>query len=172
MLTQIGRKRLRPPALVDLLLACHQRIRAFLALAQAAARREHTPDAEVVEACAAVERYFRVALPLHVLDEEHSVLPRLRGQAQEIDAALAAMQREHGEHGPKLSALLAACGALRDQPRDARRKARLDAAAGELVRDFEPHLALEEGLLFPALARLPESVQATIIAELRARRGG
>lgn len=170
MLIQIGRSRQKPSELVDLLLACHQRIRSFTALALAAARRADAPEVELMEACIAVERYFREALPLHVQDEEHSILPRLRGQGQEMDAVLVAMHREHDEHEPKLGALLAACAALRDQPRDARCRADLESAAAALELDFERHLAQEEASLFPAVARLPVSVQSAILAELRARR--
>lgn len=61
MLVQIGRGRAQPAALVDLLLACHARIRSFLALARAAAQRADRPEPEIAEACAAVDAYFREA---------------------------------------------------------------------------------------------------------------
>lgn len=82
------------------------------------------------------------------------------------------MRQEHLDHGAKLSELLAACTALRAQPRDAACAARLERAAVALEAEFGSHLAREETVLFPAIARLPDAVQRAIVAELRARRKG
>ncbi|HEX9400550.1 MAG TPA: hemerythrin domain-containing protein [Anaeromyxobacter sp.] len=60
-------------------------------------------------ATAAPDAYFTEALPLHARDEEESVLPRLHGRDSAVDAELAAMEREHREHGPPLEVLVRAC---------------------------------------------------------------
>jgi iron-sulfur cluster repair protein YtfE (RIC family) len=170
MLTSLGT---RPPPedLVGLLLECHQRIRTFARLAEDVGRRRELPDAEVVDACARVERYFTQALPLHVEDEERSLLPRLRGQQAAVDAALDAMHAQHDEHAPFLRALLAASAEVRRAPRDTATRDGLLAAASALAAEFERHLVNEEQVLFPAVRELlGADAQAQAIAELRARR--
>jgi iron-sulfur cluster repair protein YtfE (RIC family) len=157
--------------LVGLLLECHERIRRFVALARAAGEAASPSEEQVREACASVERYFEEALPLHVLDEEESILPRLRSHSAEVDAALSTMHAQHAEHGQPLRTMLRACATLREAPTDHARREALSAAASELERAFEAHLRLEETVLFPAIrASLSESVQADIVREVRGRR--
>jgi iron-sulfur cluster repair protein YtfE (RIC family) len=133
------------------------------------------PDerAGVPEAAARVARCFGQALPLHAQDEEQSILPRLRGRAPEVDAALAAMEREHREHERPLGEVVAACEVLAREP------ARLDTlapalarAAAELDAHFAEHLRREEEVVFPAMRRLlSREDDAAVVRELRARRG-
>jgi iron-sulfur cluster repair protein YtfE (RIC family) len=156
--------------LVDLLLACHERIRKFAALAVAVAERQDLPGDEVVEACVQVHRYFSEALPLHVADEDESILPRLQGASPEIDHALRTMHDQHVEHGPKLQSLLRLTEALRVQSDSAALKSELAVVAADLEQEFHAHLAMEERILFPALRGLPGTIQAEIVAELRERR--
>lgn len=171
MLITIGQKPSAARDLVDLLLECHERIRSFVALARAAAEEADPPETEIVEACFRVERYFVEALPLHVADEEESVLPRLGGRSLEIDRALHAMHEQHIGHERKLRSLLNASAALRQSPSDVRRRAVLAVAASDLGQDLTEHLALEEAVVFPTISRvLPAATQAEIVAELRARR--
>lgn len=170
MLIPLG-TRTAPEDLVGLLLECHQRIRTFTRLAQEVGRRAELPAAEAVEACARVERYFVQALPLHVEDEEASLLPRLRGRRADVDAALEVMHAQHAEHQAALTALLAAAAEVRRAPGAGHARGRLLAAATALSAEFERHLANEEQVLFPAVrALLDEGAQAQVIAELRARR--
>lgn len=159
--------------LVDLLLACHERIRRFVRLAEEVGRRDDVDDAEVIDACQRCERYFAEALPLHVADEEDSLVPRLRGISAEVDAALATMHAEHAAHPPLLGAFLDAARAVQAAPGDRARRARLGEAAARLAAAFAPHLAIEEQVLFPAIrAALSDADRAAIVRELRARRGG
>ena len=170
MLHTIGRKQATAD-LVGMLVECHGRIRSFSALAIMAGERTDAPHDEIVDACARVERYFGVALPLHVRDEEESVLPRLRGRSIEIDAALDRMHDEHALHAPLLERLLAACVAVRAAPGEESLRASLLAAAHALDAAFAPHLQSEEEIVFPALrALVPANEQLEIVAELRARR--
>src|SRR5690606_21064266 len=118
------------------LLACHERIRRFVAMAFATATREEAPASDIAEACARVRRYFTEALPLHVADEELSVLPRLRGTSAEVDAALATMQEQHARHQPLLGRLLELTEAVGQEPSDARRKEQLACVALELEQQF------------------------------------
>jgi hemerythrin-like domain-containing protein len=167
MLLQIGR-RTEPDSLLELLLACHERIRGFSKIALALGERSDLPRAEVVEACERCIRYFAEALPLHVRDEEQSLLPRLRGRSPELDQAVHAMEREHHEHEPRLDALLEALRVLRDAPDSAAARTALGLAADASVPELERHLVAEETQIFPALALLPRTVELEAIAELRA----
>ena len=80
MLLTIGRRR-QAVDLPDLLLDCHERIRHFSTLAVRLAREDASDD-ERRGVAAGVARYFEQALPLHVRDEDESILPRLRGRGK------------------------------------------------------------------------------------------
>jgi hypothetical protein len=89
MLFTIGRRETGEDA-VDLLLACHARIRHFLALALRAG-----DDAEAI---AAVRRYFTEALPLHIADEDELLAPRVH---------VGDMSDEHRAHAALVARLAA-----------------------------------------------------------------
>ncbi|HET9553451.1 MAG TPA: hemerythrin domain-containing protein [Anaeromyxobacteraceae bacterium] len=172
MFTSIGRPAV-PGDAVDLLLDCHERIRAFLALARRIAEAGAADPAEAAEAAARVRRYFTEALPLHARDEEESILPRLRGLDAVVDAELDAMAREHREHGRPLDELVAACDGIARAPERLAELAPVVArATAELDRHFAEHLRREEAVIFPAMRRLLDAAaDAAIVRELRARRG-
>jgi iron-sulfur cluster repair protein YtfE (RIC family) len=168
---QLGRREAAGDA-VGLLLECHDRIRAFTALARRIAEAG-APDREtVVDAALRVRRYFTEALPLHAEDEERSILPRLRGLDPAVDAELAAMTDEHRAHERPLAALVAACEEIARVPaRLAELQPVVARAAAELEAHFEEHLAREEKVIFPAIRRLLDpAVDAAIVGEIRARR--
>lgn len=155
-------------SLAGLLAACHERIRRFSAMATAlAASPTAAAPADVADTARAIRRYFAEALPLHLADEEESLLPRLRGHDPALDAALARMHAEHRDHQPLVDAVIAACDAI---AAGAAAPATLAAPAAALAAATESHLAAEEATIAPAVAALPADVQATIVTELRARR--
>lgn len=158
--------------LVDLLLECHQRIRSFCALACKIGERSDYGSDEVVEACLGVVRYFTLALPLHVQDEEESILPRLTGKQSHVDEALATMQAQHANHQRPIERLVTLCRALAEpSTASADLGSELRAVAPSLERELNEHLVLEESLIFPAIASyLGAEEQAEIVRELRARR--
>lgn len=174
MLIQLSARRAAGPQdLVDLLGECHQRIRHFVGLARRAGSRQDVSHDQVAEACLDVERYFTHALPLHVIDEEESIGPRLRGLSPTVDEALDLTARQHGQHEAKVHALLQAASQLRYSPHDDAARRELAATARTLERLFEEHLRLEESLIFPAIRELlSRETQASIIDELRRRRQG
>ena len=170
MLVSIGKSR-RSGELVELLLECHGRIRQFTELARETGERRDLAAPDVVAACQRVERYFVEALPLHVRDEEDSILPRLRGRSEALDQALARMRLEHEQHEPVLAELLTACRALQKAPSDGAYLRELSQVAERLTHAFLPHLKLEESLIFPAVRELlSDAERASITSELRARR--
>lgn len=161
----------QPEDLAGLLLDCHARIRHFLRVAVEVGARQDLSDPAVVDACQRVERYFTQALPLHVADEEESLLPRLNGLDPELDRRLEAMRAEHETHDPLVAGLLAASGATREAPADPAARQALREAAERLTAALEPHLQAEEAVVLPAVrARLSPAAQAEVISELRARR--
>lgn len=161
-----------PEDLVELLLACHQRIRGFGALALRLGGEEELSAAELTEGCQRVARYFAEALPLHVQDEEEGLIPQLRGRDLGLDQALEQMASEHRQHEPLLAELhRALTPAGHPGPLDRAFRAEIFRVAELLVPALEHHLVQEERLIFPAIHRLlsPE-VQQRLILELRARR--
>ncbi|MEO7332089.1 MAG: hemerythrin domain-containing protein [Minicystis sp.] len=176
MLIQIGQSGPRPASddPVDLLDACHGRIRGFTATAERLAHAKGHDPSEVSQAASAVHRYYTIALPLHVDDEELSLSPRLRAGSggDELLQALASMEQQHVAIAALIAELVPAWATLADEPGRLGDLASLLAAPtrrlGEL---WGPHLALEEGLIFPALRRmLSEAARAALLAEMRQRR--
>lgn len=171
MLTRLG-KPSAPGDAVDLLLECHERIRSFLSLARRIPGADPAHPQAIAEAALRVRRYFTEALPLHALDEEESILPRLRGRDPAVDAELEEMSREHVEHQPPLRTLVGACEVLgRDPGRQGELAPAIASAAEELERQFAAHLRREEEVIFPAVRRLLDRASdSDIVVEIRARR--
>ncbi len=159
---------------VDMLLACHQRIRSFTAIAVRLAETENAASPEVVNAAESVHRYYTVALPLHEADENDSVYPRLRQTLGGEDARAAELMIE--QHAPidaTIAALVPLWAELRVHPE------RLHALRPELHRHgtrlqelWREHLALEEEIVFPLLRRkLADDDLRAIQQEMKQRRG-
>lgn len=151
-----------------MLLACHARIRKFVRLAfTLGARLELDPGEEGVQCL----RYFTEAFPLHVRDEEDSLLPRLEGRSGSLDVALAQMRAQHFEHERNVAELISALRATLESPNNHPTRRRLALIAATLETDLEAHLVLEETNLFPLINRaLSPPVRRVIVSELRARR--
>lgn len=171
MLIDIGKKKAQGDV-VDLLLDCHTRIRSFSRLAVRIAEAEGAAAGEVAEAAARVRRYFSVAMPHHVEDEEESVLPRLMGKDAALDAALERMEAEHEGHVEPLRRLVEIAGELAARPdRLPARRETLGEVGGALVRAFDAHLEAEEAIVFPAIReKLSVDEREAILGELRRRR--
>ncbi len=150
MLVKLG-SRSTSEDVVDLLLACHERIRSFIAMA----RRIATASGDVREPAGQVRRYFAEAFPLHVADEEEllAIPPRIHD--------------DHVMHAPAIEQLVAMCAAIEQGgpvPPE------LAPLAERLERELEEHLQIEERDVFPALRLLPEAERARIRDAIRARR--
>lgn len=155
----------------DLLLACHGRIRGFMATARAIATRDDAEDDAVRASARAVLRYFRVALPLHSADEDDTIAPRMKGRGVTVDAALATVASDHRTMESSLATMCALLDAIERDPssRAANRDA-LAAIVGELDAFWERHLGLEEAVLVPALRELAGTEIDSIRTEMRSRR--
>jgi hemerythrin-like domain-containing protein len=156
---------------MQLLLACHGRIRKYLKICWQLGEAG-LQDLEAIQNSARDSaKYFLEALPLHMLDEHDSIMPRLSGLSPRMDAALARMQLEHLLEEDTVRELVGYCETLSGAP------LRLEAIREDLrqcVRrltvTLESHLSGEEREIFPALLDLPIAVQTEIVAEMRARR--
>ncbi len=172
MLTKLGQAR-GGESLVELLMACHERIRRFsaLAIALAESTTASRAPAEIADGADAVRRYFEVALPLHAADEDLAITPRLARHAPALVPVLAWMHADHVAHRPLLDAVIELCAALARTPAEQPAIApRLAPAAAALAAALIAHVDEEERTILPAIASLPAAEQAAIVVELRARR--
>jgi iron-sulfur cluster repair protein YtfE (RIC family) len=137
---------------VDLLAACHEKIRKFSAMACAIANGQ---GADLREAAGAVRRYFAEAFPLHVADEEEllDLPPRIHD--------------DHVAHAVEVERLVALCAQIEA---GSPVPAELGPLAEKLRIELDEHLALEERDVFPAIRALPDDVRARMRDAIRARR--
>lgn len=155
------------------LLDCHGRIRAVTAVAARLGSDAVADADETTEAATRVSRYFSEALPHHEADEEESLRPRLRGRSADVDAALEAMTAQHHEMHEFVDALVEIASGIASEPSrrdDVEVRRRLVDVVTTLEGIWERHLDLEETVLFPAVTALDDATQASIRAEMRARR--
>jgi hemerythrin-like domain-containing protein len=164
-----------PRDAIHLLLDCHRRIRTFCDLAVKVARLADLSLAERAEAAVRVERYFTVALPRHVEDEEVLLAHRMweAGPSTVVLVALEDMVGQHVEIEALLKSLVPRWRLLGEAPeRHGELVRELERDSVRLAGLMETHLWLEELVLFPeARARLSTERLESLGADMRARRG-
>lgn len=160
----------------ELLAGCHDRVRRSLALLQRLVGHvaQNGIDAPARSAAHDVLRYFDLAAPLHHQDEERHLVPRLQASADPaLQAAAAQMLADHQRIHTIWDALrveLQALTAAADGP--APDLARLRAQADAFVAVHQPHLALEDERVFPAVAQGVDATERQRMgAEMAQRRG-
>lgn len=171
MLVSLG-ARAKTDDLVDLLAACHGQIRKHVVFARRLAAEGSGWRLDIVRDTAGwIRRYFTIALPLHIADEDDTLAPRLVGMGGEIAQAMKTMAVDHIDHQLRIDRLIQLARLLETNP------AQLPAVApplGRLVEDIAAelsvHLELEERVVFPAIRMLPAATQETVLAEVRRRR--
>ncbi len=169
MLVQLG-QRAQPTDVADLFLECHGRIRRFLGFAHVLARSNGQPDDDIRSTAEQIVRYFTIAFPLHVADENDSVFPRLAGRTDALDMALALLRDDHAEHAP-IDHLVALCRLVAHDPRQLAAVAdSLAETVEQLTVELEAHLSLEELVVFPALRELAAAEREAIRSEMKLRR--
>jgi iron-sulfur cluster repair protein YtfE (RIC family) len=170
VLVTLGKPR-APDDLVELLAACHERIRGFLTLAHRLAEALEAPLSDIRATAGHIRRYFAESLPQHIADEDAVVSPHLAGRTPALDAALATMSADHAEHAAAVGRLVALAAAIEHEPRQIAAVADdLATAATALRALLVPHLALEEQTIFPALRALPQVELEALRAAMRERR--
>jgi hypothetical protein len=175
MLITVGSARSSDEGPQALLLACHERIRRFTAMAARMVRQAGFGGEEVAAAASALVRYHTIALPLHQADEEASIAPRL-GALQlgdDVGRAIDLMTAQHVALERVIGQLVPHWEAL---SRDPGRLGELSDTLRPWIDELEPlwlsHLTLEEETLFPLLAtQVSPEEQRAVLAEMRARRG-
>ncbi len=157
---------------VDMLLACHQRIRHFVSVARKIAEAEDVPCDQICDAAADVHRYFTVAFPLHEADETLSVEPRLDYEGDtRLANASREMLRQHFEINTLLRQLLPLWDALCREPEELPDFAdRLRKLSTEFETLWLSHLKLEEDSVIPAIHQLTSEQREQILQEMRERR--
>ncbi len=150
----------------EMLEACHERVHRSLGLLMRIEQHLQTngPDLQAREAAGDVLRYFDLAAPHHHEDEERHVLPRLRsaGMTELADRLLADHQEMHANWIALRQGLLALRhhGTLPDTQQWA-----------DFVSKYQEHIALEEGIAYPAIGpQLSPDELCAIGAEMAARR--
>ncbi len=157
-----------PETIDGLLLACHTRIRSYLAGLRRLLIQPDLGDPDVARAAAQAWRYFSEALPLHAADEDHSVGPRLLVLEPGFGPQIEALHQEHERIEAGLGPLLAALAALRDgRPMS---HAELREAVEPFATLLLQHIEDEERWLIPATHGFSAEVQAVLVRELRQRR--
>ncbi|MDF3831775.1 hemerythrin domain-containing protein [Cupriavidus basilensis] len=154
---------------IELLLACHEKVRRFAGLCQRLEQHAtlHGADEDAQAAAASVLRYFQIAAPLHHADEEEDLFPALRelGDAS-LTARIDELDAEHGHLAelwcclqPWLEAL--SQGASHPAPPE------LSAFATR----YPEHALREEHEVYPAAVRLSRERLAGIGLRMAQRRG-
>lgn len=159
---------------VDMLLACHDRIRNFTGIAVRLADAEGAGADAISNAAEAVHRYYSLALPLHEADENESVYPRLARRLTDAKerASLQSMVDQHGPIDAVVARLLPVWTDIKDHPeRLAAHGAAMRAGAQQLQDLWTEHLALEEKIVFPLIRdRLTPEDLRDIHLEMKQRR--
>lgn len=153
---------------IELLLACHEKVRRFARLA--VRLRDHVsqagPDAQAQDAAQSILRYFNMAAPLHHDDEEQDLFPALLTLNEPLlGAAIHALNDEHGalarrwqDLQPWLQSI--ASGQAHDAPES------VDAFA----QAYTLHAQREEDEVYPFASRLAPEQRRSLGAAMAARR--
>lgn len=165
---------------IDMMQDCHRRVERFLTALVLAGDTALDPlDDESKQLLKMALDYFKGASPLHNLDEETSLFPRLREHSDQagVEEALVVierLERDHDEAEP-LHEEQEALGRrwLQDgflAPADRARFVKLSASLRAL---YEEHIRLEDEHVYVVARRvIDDATQQQIGAEMRARRGG
>lgn len=153
---------------IELLVACHDKVRRFAGLTLRL--RDHLAakgvDQQAQEAAQSILRYFNVAAPLHHDDEELDLFPALRQLAiAELDRHMAELEAEHTELASlwqSLSAWLTATAAGQPHPEP--------DGVDAFAQRYQAHAQREEDAVYPFAARLTAEQTGRISAAMVARR--
>ena len=164
---------------LGLLSDCHRRIELFLNVLLTIAEEvdRKTLVGEQRNAFDVALKYFREAAPLHTLDEEESLFPRLRDKRGEnTEAALATLNRLHQDH-KSVDVIHRSVDELgREWLRQGKlvpeKKQVLIGLLRQLADAYRPHIAIEDSELFPLAATMLNATELSAIAgEMASRRG-
>ncbi len=158
----------------EMLEACHERVQRTLALQERLCQHLQTKgcDASAQSAARDVLRYFDIAAPLHHEDEELHVFPVLRASGDpQVTAAVARLESEHVAMAARWAVARSALLALAEGE-IAEFSKQQQAALSAFAAGYAEHIALEEGLIYPAArAAMGTVALQTMASDMRQRRG-
>lgn len=158
---------------VEILRACHERIEAKCATLEklAAHLPLHGSDTQAQQAARSIMRYFDVAAPHHLADEEQDLFPMLieigQRQSSPVDERISSLLDEHRS----LEAAWVQLRAVLDDIAHGKTRQLERHQVADFVGAYRAHIALEESRIFPfAEACLDRQQLARLSAAMVARR--
>lgn len=152
---------------IELLQACHDKVRRFagLALRLRAHLTERGPDEQAQDAARSILRYFDVAAPLHHDDEDCDLFPALRTLNQpELTKRIGELEAEHESLGQLWQAVRPWLTATA-QGQACTPPVEID----QFALTYPAHAAREEAEIYPAAAQL-SAAQRRQISDAMVRR--
>ncbi len=154
-----------------MLLECHGWIRRFLRDAWKLSEADSSDLVAVQYAATQVLNFFLTVMPVHIEEEQETVLPRLTGLSASLDKALAHMVQDHEERDVTLQEVIGYCHILSRHPESLEKfRESFRRCTRHLTVDLESHLMAEERDIFPNIEALPHAEQSAMAAEMRRRR--
>lgn len=156
---------------LELLLACHDKVRHFTGLLQRleAHVRSTGADTQAQDAARAVLRYFEMAAPKHHADEDQDLFPALmRLNDSALNDTMAQLSLQHDQLGVIWLQVASWLQAL-TQGNSASLPIPIDAIQA-FCTGYQAHARLEEAQVFPHAQRLPPDALAQVAAAMVARR--
>jgi hemerythrin-like domain-containing protein len=153
---------------IELLLACHDKVRRFaeLALKLAAHIEQDGPDEQAADAARTILRYFDLAAPLHHEDEDVDLFPALKALGHaELTHQIDTLSAEHDELGQQWQALRPWLIAITEG-----QLITLDVPVRVFAHRYQHHAQQEEALLYPWATQLNAAQIAHISQAMVARR--
>jgi hemerythrin-like domain-containing protein len=153
---------------IELLLACHNKVRRFADLS--VRLRDHVAthgaDKQAQEAAQSILRYFNIAAPLHHDDEEQDLFPALRTMGIDgLNLALSSLTTEH----TRLNALWQRMQPwLQDMAQGM--STEVPSTVEEFAQAYKAHAQREEDEVYPAASQLTAAQRLRISAAMVRRR--
>lgn len=153
---------------VEMLQACHDKVRHFAALAPKLARhlQDKGLDQQARDAAQAILRYFDLAAPLHHADEDEDLYPALIALDDEaLNTHIKQVSAEHADLGQLWQAMRPwlldiSMGLPHPAP----------AAVAAFAHQYPAHAQAEESLIYPSATRLNGPTMAAISQKMQKRR--
>lgn len=160
----------KPEHPLELLFACHHKVRHFSNLSGKLAVHLHEQgaDDEARQCATSILRYFELALPSHHADEEEDVFPALR-RLNDVHLHMV-LDKLHEEH-LVLDRMWKTIRPWLSEISEGGTPFVAPLVLPHFIRHYQEHTRIEEGKVFPAINRLPLETIEQIAKRMCARRG-
>lgn len=154
-----------------ILLECHGWIRRFLREAWKLSEADAEDLVAVQTSAAETLKFFLTVMPVHLAEEQETMLPRLQGASEKLDQALAHMVQDHEERDQTLQEVIGYCQILSRHPESLEKvRESFRRCTRLLAVELESHMMAEERDIFPNIENLPAATQMEMVEEMRLRR--